>query len=233
MNQTQNSEEIIEDDTTPVACTMEAKICPDGTSVGRTGPNCEFSPCPEVEEVEEPADFEQKVEERDRIPNDQGMEYPIPDSEQGMFCTSDVQKCEDGSFVGRIPPSCNFAACPTAIPGEDTAANQLLDREWEWQKTIYNNDTEVVPVHRGEFTLTFQADNSFSADTDCNTFGGTYSTDANTLSFGAMMSTRMYCTDSQEDLFSGMLSEVQSFLYTEDGALVLELPYDTGSMIFE
>jgi hypothetical protein len=28
------------------ACTMEAKICPDGTSVGRTGPKCEFTPCP-------------------------------------------------------------------------------------------------------------------------------------------------------------------------------------------
>ena len=28
------------------ACTMEAKICPDGSTVGRTGPNCEFSPCP-------------------------------------------------------------------------------------------------------------------------------------------------------------------------------------------
>lgn len=29
-----------------VACTQEAKICPDGSSVGRTGPNCEFSLCP-------------------------------------------------------------------------------------------------------------------------------------------------------------------------------------------
>lgn len=28
-------------------CTMEAKLCPDGSSVGRTGPNCEFEPCPE------------------------------------------------------------------------------------------------------------------------------------------------------------------------------------------
>lgn len=28
-------------------CTMEAKICPDGTSVGRVGPNCEFAPCPD------------------------------------------------------------------------------------------------------------------------------------------------------------------------------------------
>ncbi len=30
----------------PVACTMEAKLCPDGSSVGRTGPNCEFAQCP-------------------------------------------------------------------------------------------------------------------------------------------------------------------------------------------
>lgn len=27
-------------------CTMEAKICPDGTAVGRIGPNCEFAECP-------------------------------------------------------------------------------------------------------------------------------------------------------------------------------------------
>jgi len=30
----------------PVACTMEAKLCPDGSAVGRTGPNCEFAECP-------------------------------------------------------------------------------------------------------------------------------------------------------------------------------------------
>lgn len=28
------------------ACTQEAKQCPDGSYVGRTGPNCEFAPCP-------------------------------------------------------------------------------------------------------------------------------------------------------------------------------------------
>lgn len=31
-----------------IACTEEAKICPDGSAVGRTGPNCEFAPCPEA-----------------------------------------------------------------------------------------------------------------------------------------------------------------------------------------
>lgn len=28
-------------------CTMDAKICPDGSAVGRSGSNCEFEPCPE------------------------------------------------------------------------------------------------------------------------------------------------------------------------------------------
>ncbi|MDD5145998.1 MAG: hypothetical protein PHF44_04120 [Candidatus Pacebacteria bacterium] len=29
----------------PVACTEEAKVCPDGSAVSRTGPNCEFAEC--------------------------------------------------------------------------------------------------------------------------------------------------------------------------------------------
>lgn len=27
-------------------CTLEAKVCPDGSTVGRTGPTCAFAPCP-------------------------------------------------------------------------------------------------------------------------------------------------------------------------------------------
>lgn len=33
---------------TPKACTQEAKLCPDGSAVGRIGPNCEFAPCPAI-----------------------------------------------------------------------------------------------------------------------------------------------------------------------------------------
>lgn len=31
-----------------IACTLEAKLCPDGSSVGRTGPKCEFAACPNI-----------------------------------------------------------------------------------------------------------------------------------------------------------------------------------------
>ena len=29
----------------PMGCTLEAKLCPDGTAVGRTGPSCQFAEC--------------------------------------------------------------------------------------------------------------------------------------------------------------------------------------------
>lgn len=34
----------------PVACTMEARLCPDGSYVGRSGPDCAFAACPSVAE---------------------------------------------------------------------------------------------------------------------------------------------------------------------------------------
>lgn len=39
---------IPDDESALVACTQEARQCPDGSYVGRTGPRCEFAACPEV-----------------------------------------------------------------------------------------------------------------------------------------------------------------------------------------
>jgi hypothetical protein len=42
----------------PVACTMEALQCPDGSYVSRTGPNCEFTPCPSTQIVGGPCSYD-------------------------------------------------------------------------------------------------------------------------------------------------------------------------------
>lgn len=36
------------------------------------------------------------------------------DDPDTVFCAQDVRQCPNGSFVSRVPPSCNFAACPNA-----------------------------------------------------------------------------------------------------------------------
>ncbi|MDP2676638.1 MAG: hypothetical protein Q8O83_03060 [bacterium] len=40
-----------------IQCTQEAKICPDGSAVGRTGPNCEFASCPDGNTADVPTDW--------------------------------------------------------------------------------------------------------------------------------------------------------------------------------
>ena len=52
----------------------------------------------------------------DTLPEDSRLEEPAvtdpakPDD--GVACTMDVKLCPDGSGVGRVPPTCEFAPCP-------------------------------------------------------------------------------------------------------------------------
>lgn len=55
------------------------------------------------------------VEEIDQTNNPSSSlqpESPRGVEGEGVFCTMDAKMCPDGSSVGRIPPSCEFAPCP-------------------------------------------------------------------------------------------------------------------------
>jgi hypothetical protein len=67
-------------------CTEEAKVCPGGAVVVRSGPNCEFAPC------------------------------PSPQPSPLLACTEEAKRCPDGSFVVRSGPNCEFAPCPSPAP---------------------------------------------------------------------------------------------------------------------
>ncbi len=63
-----------------VFCTMEAKECPDGSYVGRSGPNCEFAPCPSFIK---PATWRDLTDAQQKIvfsyPIDLGQKYISPE----------------------------------------------------------------------------------------------------------------------------------------------------------
>lgn len=59
-------------------CTRELHLCPDGTKVGRTGPDCAFV-CPDDNAADE-----------------------------SIACTMDAKMCPDGTYVGRTGPDCAF-----------------------------------------------------------------------------------------------------------------------------
>ncbi len=56
-----------------VACTMEAKLCSDGSSVGRDGPKCEFKKCPESSETINWKTYNSKYGYTVKYPNEWGI----------------------------------------------------------------------------------------------------------------------------------------------------------------
>jgi heat shock protein HslJ len=131
---------------------------------------------------------------------------------------------EDGLRLVEVPQDSDGEADSTAV--------SLQSKTWVWLRTTYNNDTVEQPREPDAFTLTF-ADDTVQGTTDCNSFRGGYSRSENRIAFDdRMATTRMYCADAQESEFLQMLQNVQSYFFTDEGLLILELRYDSGSMIF-
>lgn len=59
-----------------IFCTMDAKICPDGSAVGRIAPDCEFAPCPEM-----PLGIEESVTPLETMPIVEEAEVTMPELE--------------------------------------------------------------------------------------------------------------------------------------------------------
>lgn len=114
----------------------------------------------------------------------------------------------------------------------DPSRMKLGMKKWLWLKTELKDGTEVVPNSKGEFTLTFNDDASINVSTDCNSMLGEYKTDGELLSFGELISTLMYCSDSQEQIFSDMLRDVERFGFTSRGELILEMSGGKGLILF-
>ncbi|MFA5929995.1 MAG: Kazal-type serine protease inhibitor family protein [Candidatus Micrarchaeia archaeon] len=121
----------------PRACTADAKICPDGSAVGRAGPNCEFAACPSGgNNTPPPGNSTTPIV--CSCPNDQapvcgadGKTYSnncyaaclnVQVSHSGRCgfeiyppaCMGDAIRCPGGSYVFRAGLDCAFAACPQA-----------------------------------------------------------------------------------------------------------------------
>jgi len=91
-----------------VVCTMDAKVCPDGSTVGRTGPNCEFAPCDGGPVA---CTEEAKICPDGSTVGRTGPNCEFAPCEGSVMCTMEVKLCPDGSSVGRTGPNCAFAPC--------------------------------------------------------------------------------------------------------------------------
>ena len=54
-----------------------------------------------------------------------GDDDQIDEAADGVVCAQDVHECSDGSFVSRVAPTCEFAACPSVPDSIDGPSDEL------------------------------------------------------------------------------------------------------------
>ena len=106
-------------------------------------------------------------------------------------------------------------------------------KTWNWVETRYNDGKIVYPKKANKFTITFSKDKRFSLTTDCNAMSGEYVVTGKSIKFQKIISTLMACEGSQEEDFSKMIQDSNEYIFTNKGELVLNIKYDSGSVIFK
>jgi hypothetical protein len=76
-----------------------------------------FSACAEAAPTGQVENLNAVINQLNTIrPNPQTTAYSVTPvqgcNNETVFCTQDAFQCPNGSFVGRVPPSCEFAPCP-------------------------------------------------------------------------------------------------------------------------
>jgi len=111
--------------------------------------------------------------------------------------------------------------------------NPLVGKEYSWLRTELKINKIILPKVAGKFKLSFSEDLKFTALTDCNTNGGTYILNENKLNFSETVATRMYCVNSQEEVFIRDLQTTSSYEILPDGTLILNLLDNSGRIYFK
>ncbi|MBL7741399.1 MAG: META domain-containing protein [Chitinophagaceae bacterium] len=112
----------------------------------------------------------------------------------------------------------------------DTPAAKLEDHKW-YLSVIYKADGYTQVMTRKAFIFFNTAEGKVSGNGSCNSFGGKVTAEGNTLSFGHLFSTKMYCQDVQsieDDLF-GKLQKVTRYEIKGDTLLL----YEGDNLVFE
>ena len=120
------------------------------------------------------------------------------------------KKCLVAAFVG-------LSACVAPSAPEAETSVTLAGSEWALK------GTDASPY------IQFKADGTVSGNGGCNQFGGTFSADANRLSFGPMRATKMACPalKAEQEFFSALANTRRM----QASHLTLSLQNESGDVL--
>ena len=120
----------------------------------------------------------------------------------------------------------------TASTGTRTLPAELIDVTWEWVSLQTPKDLTTVP-EPANYTVTFAGDGAIALQLDCNRGVSSYEVKGEgRIAISPIASTMMMCNEtSLSHDFTTQLERVGSFFQLE-GDLLLEQPYDSGTLRF-
>src|SRR3989344_2925791 len=131
------------------------------------------------------------------------------------------------------PAAMQFGIVEQNFEGEaEPTRMSLVMKDWTWISALYEDGRSIEPNQPDSFVLSFDEDGTFSATTDCNGVGGKYTVSGNSISFGEMVTTLMFCEDSKETEFHQILENTAGYHFAARGELILDLKFDSGTATF-
>ena len=117
-------------------CASDSLVCPDGSVVSRTLPNCSFAPCPAIVHAT-------------ATPQTATKATTTPIHRSANVCTMEAKMCPDGSSVSRSGPKCSFAPCPNPPPPPNTGTSGACTKDSDC--ALGYSCIDVSPVAREGF----------------------------------------------------------------------------------
>jgi heat shock protein HslJ len=119
------------------------------------------------------------------------------------------------------------------VPSDsDAAGEKLLDIEWRWQRTLYNDDRKSIPPKPENYTLLLTRNDRISARIDCNRGGGSYSLEDSRITIEITHMTMAACPPGSLDRAFLKDLSAAAIYFIKNGDLYIDLKYDTGTMKF-
>ena len=137
----------------PVACTLEAKLCPDGSYVGRREPNCEFAKCHNVIMM---GTIKENVTEGPICPVEQeGVPCPVPPEAytsrevilykaDGVTILKRIHFLADGTYSFQVSPGTYIIDIPhQSIGGSGELPKNITVKSGETLEVNFSIDTGI------------------------------------------------------------------------------------------
>ncbi len=112
------------------------------------------------------------------------------------------------------------ASVETTCGGANCSA---LEGEWSLTAIAVADSTTYTPDENEGTTVTFLCDSTVSFNTNCNTVGGQYLVNGDSITLGYLFSTKMACPDMRaEELLSAVLPQVKTYSICGDSVATLK-----------